>query len=123
MRKLFTALFLLFISIPLVAQDITGDWYGNLKVQDRNMGIVFHISETHDGYITTLDSPAQNAYDIPVESITYNDRILEVKAPKAGGFHFKGKLTDKGLSGSLRQGGALVPLKLYREKPEEAKKE
>jgi hypothetical protein len=123
MKKLFSVLFLLFIGISACAQEITGDWYGELMVQDRIMGIVFHISETQDGYTTTLDSPAQNAFDIPVESTTFEDDVLEVKAPKLGGFHFKGKLKQEELSGLLRQGGALVPLKLSREKPEEVKEE
>lgn len=123
MKKVFFVLSLLFIGITVSAQDITGDWYGDLMVQDRKMEIVFHISETQDGYTTTLDSPAQKAFDLPVESTTFENDVLEVKAPKLGGFHFKGKLKQEGLSGSLRQGGALVPLKLSREKPEEVKDE
>lgn len=123
MKKIFSILFLLFLGTSLSSQEITGDWYGELNVQDRNMGIVFHISESQDGYTTTLDSPAQNAFDIPVESKSFEDNVLEVKAPKLGGFHFKGRLMQEELSGSLRQGGALVPLKLSREKPEEIKEE
>ena len=123
MKKVFLVLLLLFLGNSLSSQEITGDWYGELIVQDRKKGIVFHISENKDGYTTTLDSPAQNAFDIPVESTSFEDNVLEVKAPKLGGFHFKGRLKQEELSGSLRQGGALVPLKLLRGKPEDVKEE
>ena len=118
MKTLFSLIFLFFITASATAQEVTGDWYGNLEIKGQKLGIVIHVSKTETGYSATMDSPDQNGYGIPVDSTTFEDDVLEIKAPRLGGLHYKAQLEKDILSGSFKQAGALVPLKLFRGKPE-----
>lgn len=123
MKTLVSLFFLSLITSFSLAQEITGDWHGVLSVEGRELGIIFHITETDEGYTSTMDSPDQNSYGIPAASTTFENNELDVKAPDIGGLHYRGKLEKDTLSGSFRQGGALIPLKLYRKNPEDTKKD
>ena len=71
MTKLYTRISLfiiLLISTQLSAQTVVGDWYGALNIQGNNLKLVFHITETDNGYSATFDSPAQGASGIPFTS-------------------------------------------------------
>ncbi len=69
MKPILILLISLVISIPLAAQDITGQWNGVLKVQNFQLRVIFNVTQTDDGYSAKMDSPDQgakgicNAYD------------------------------------------------------------
>ncbi len=123
MKLVISFLLLLITGASAIAQDITGDWYGILKVQGSQLDIVFHISEIEDGYATTMDSPGQSAFGIPMDSTFFEKNVLEIKAPAVGGLQYEGKLSDTGITGTFKQGGMQLPLDLSREKPESISEE
>ena len=74
-RILLTAL-LSIILMPLMAQDITGDWYGRYQSPD-SMHINLHISKDKNGLKATWDSPDEDVFGIPVPVITFeNDELV-----------------------------------------------
>ncbi|WP_424492703.1 alpha/beta hydrolase family protein [Salinimicrobium sp. GXAS 041] len=117
MKFVISFLLLLITGTSATAQDITGDWYGILNVQGTQLDVVFHIAETEEGYATTMDSPKQNAYGIPIDSTSFNNNTLLLKAPNAGGMTYEGILKNSGINGTFKQGGMQLPLDLSRAKP------
>ena len=114
MKRLFTTIVLL-TTIFSFSQDITGTWNGILEVQGQKMALVFHI-ENKDGKLTsTMDSPDQKAFGLPVESTNFADNTLTIQLPT-----FKIKYTGKPnatfseIKGDFVQGAAIFPLKLDR---------
>ena len=109
--------FLLFVALACVsanAQDITGDWYGLLKVPGVNLRLVFHITRSDTGYSATMDSPDQNARGIPVTTITLEDNQLKMTVSNLmveyTGTFDNGNIND----GVFRQAGQAFPMNLSR---------
>ncbi len=98
------------------AQDITGAWYGTLKVQGMQLRLVFHIIKTDTGeYSATMDSPDQGAKGIPVTSANYRNSTLILKIAPAG-IIYEAKLNiDNIFEGTFNQSGLKLPLNLSRE--------
>lgn len=118
--KTFSILIIALFSLnSMQAQNITGQWYGAIKVQGIQLRIVFHINKTDTGYTSTLDSPDQNAKDIPVTNTTFQNSKLTLKITNLR-FEYKGELQGNIIVGSLTQNGQTFPLDLSRtpiEKP------
>lgn len=115
MKKIIFTLLFTITTILTFSQDITGTWNGELDIQGQKMALIFHI-ENKDGKLTsTMDSPAQKAFGIPVETTTFQDNNLTIELPK-----FKIKYSGKPnvdfseIDGNFVQGGASFPLKLGR---------
>ena len=64
MRLLFIFLCIGFFSF---SQSPYGDWYATLKTAD--LPLVFHIKEVGKKTVITVDSPKQEAYDMPAEIV------------------------------------------------------
>ncbi|MEM9144448.1 MAG: alpha/beta fold hydrolase [Bacteroidota bacterium] len=102
-----------------MAQDITGDWHGLLE--QLRLRVVFHISETENGYTSTLDSPDQGAKGIPVTSTQFkNDSLTITVAPI--GVVYKAKWMGSEFQGTFTQGGLQIPLRLTREAVKKSKR-
>lgn len=108
-------LFLLLAScIPVMGQQITGDWHGLLDIPGSPLRLVFHVSQTEDGYSATLDSPDQNAYGIPVSSTKYENRTLTFTVTDLS-IDYTGILQgDSIVRGTFRQAGQVFALNLTR---------
>ena len=72
---------------------ILGQWNGVLNVQGMNMRLVFHIEKTENDYTSTMDSPDQGAFGIPVGKTTFEDSKLTLEIPNIGLF-FEGELGE-----------------------------
>lgn len=110
MKKLFIFIVLLF-AIPFVgvAQNLVGDWSGELAVNSRvALRIVLHIGE--DGAVT-LDSPDQNAYGIKCKTKFLSADSLNISVLDLG-LKYAGQLNDSEIRGTFRQGTAKLPLTL-----------
>lgn len=94
---------LLLSSGSVFAQSITGDWYGSLNVQGMNMKLVFHITETDDGYAATFDSPGQGASGIPFTSAVRNENTITLSADNIAAT-FTAALENEKLNGIWKQG-------------------
>ena len=118
------------IASPVFSQDITGQWNGVLKVQGIQLRLVFNISRTDSGYVSTMDSPDQGAKGIPTSTTSFKDSVVKITLDKLH-IDFEGKLgQDNHIVGTFKQNGMSFPLNLSREfvekeeilRPQEPKK-
>ena len=110
-------LFMLITAYTLKSNEITGSWNGILKVQGMQFTIVFNISESDSGLVSTMDSPDQNTFGIPVTETKYESQnlILEVKS---AGITYHGILKEGIIEGTFKQSGLEFSLNLTREMQE-----
>jgi len=97
--------------------DIDGAWMGTLDTGAVKLRIVFHIVNTEDGLVATMDSPDQGAMGIPTSSVTRNSNSLKIEAKSIGGT-FEGTIAAdlSAIDGKWSQGGGTMPLLLKRVK-------
>lgn len=117
MKPILILLISLVISIPLAAQDITGQWNGVLKVQNFQLRVIFNVTQTDDGYSATMDSPDQGAKGIPVTHTTFENPIIKFEVVHAG-IEYNGTLSECKISGTFKQNGMEFPLDLSRQELE-----
>ncbi len=108
-----TTLLIVLFLIPLTTfgQDITGKWNGLLK--EMGLRLSLNISKTDTGYSSTLDSPDQRAFGIPVTTTSFKDSLLKITITDLG-IAYSGELVDTLFKGTFTQGGFKVPLELSR---------
>lgn len=97
------------------ASSVEGNWQGALDVGTFKLRLVLKISKSVDGKLTaTVDSLDQNAKDLVVDTITFQDGTLNFEM-KALGASYVGTLSKDGskLTGKFTQGGVL-PLDFTR---------
>lgn len=103
------------------AQEITGKWYGVLKVQGMQLNLVFNISKIENGYNATMDSPDQKAFGIPATSASFENSSLKIAIANAG-LEYEGILEkNNSITGTLKQAGQTFPINLSKEKIETEK--
>ena len=113
MKKSLLILAMLY-SLLSYGQEIAGDWNGILKVQGIQLRLVFHITQTDDGYSSTMDSPDQGAFGIPVTSTTFESPSLVIQVANLG-VEYQGTLgAGDTISGTFKQSGLSIPLDLTR---------
>lgn len=98
---------------PQGSQEI---WQGALEVGSIKLRLVLKISKTPDGTLTaTLDSIDQGAMNLPVDSITIEERDFRFEMKKIGG-SYEGTLSEDGseVIGTWTQGGQSLPLAFKR---------
>ena len=95
--------------------DIDGDWLGTLDLGTAKLRLVFHITNTEDGLIATMDSPDQGAKGIPATAVTRNGASLKVEFKQIPGIGvFDGKIAKDlaTIDGTWTQSGNSAPLVL-----------
>ncbi len=97
------------------SQEIQGDWYGNLDLQIREIPLVFHIVKNDTAFVSTIDSPNQKSFDIPVDKTIFQDSIISFQVTRLGvnytGVYHKKK---NKIIGKFSQRGIITPLELQR---------
>lgn len=130
MKRFLQLTFLFFISLSSIAQDITGQWNGVLKVQGIQLRLVFNVKETESGFSATMDSPDQGAFGIPVTSTSFENKVLKISITNAN-IQYEGTLeNDNMIVGVFNQAGQSFPMDLSRgeikklgsDRPQEPKK-
>ena len=112
-------LLLFFILCPVLVtgQNIEGYWTGSIDVQGISLRLAFTINVSGDTLLTTMDSPDQEVFGIPVQSTYTNGDTLRFEMPNAS-IKYEGVLDSSGrYIGMFNQGGMAFPLNL--EKTEE----
>ncbi len=102
---------------PARPSDIDSAWTGTLDTPAGELHLIFHIKNTTDGLIATIDSPDQKALGIPTSSVTRGGASLRIEAKGIGGVFegaISGDLTT--IDGNWSQGGGTTPLTLKRAK-------
>ena len=102
---------------PAKPSDIDGAWMGSLDLGAVRLRVVFHLVNTEDGLIATLDSPDQGQKGLPTTSVTRDGANLKIEAKAIGGV-FEGKIAAdlQSIDGTFTQLGAAHPLILKRVK-------
>jgi fermentation-respiration switch protein FrsA (DUF1100 family) len=102
---------------PAKPSDIDGPWQGTLETGAASLRLVFHITNTEDGLIATLDSLDQGAKGIPVTTVTRQGASLKLEVKGIGGV-FEGTIAKdlSSIDGTWSQGGGSFPLVLKRVK-------
>lgn len=97
--------------------DIDGAWMGTIDTGMIKLRVVFHIVNTADGLIATLDSLDQNVSGMPTTKTTRDGMKLKIEADKISG-KFEGTIAAdlNSIDGTWTQGGSSTPLKLTRAK-------
>jgi hypothetical protein len=94
--------------------EIEGIWQGTLEFSGMELRIVFTISRSPDNTLTaTYDVPEQNATDVPVDKITFNNKEVRIEIIPIDGV-YNGKLSEDGtkIDGNWTQSGMTLPLVL-----------
>jgi len=107
---------ILFIALSLwlrQAEDITGQWYGTLRVSGIELRLVFHISREDSTYKVEMDSPDQNAFGIPASTITFENSTLTIGIERLRA-RYEGTYGPSGIEGVFHQSGQSFPLNLTR---------
>jgi len=117
MKTLFFQLvWLLMLNTSLLAQQttISGTWNGTLEVPGDKLTLVVNITAQNGAYQSTLDSPDQMAFDIPVEKTTFDGKQLILELPPMAA-NFSGEIqADGSIAGNWVQAGMRFPLVLSR---------
>ena len=130
MKKTILIIITILASSFAIGQEIAGQWNGLLKVPGAELRIVANITKTETGYVSTLDSPDQNAKGIPVATTTFENSILKLEIPVING-SYEGTLnSDNIIVGKLTQNGQSFDVNLSKEivqkqvfsRPQEPKK-
>jgi fermentation-respiration switch protein FrsA (DUF1100 family) len=102
---------------PAKPSDIDGTWMGTLDLGTAKLRVVFHIINTEDGLIATMDSPDQGAKGMPTTSVTRDGMNLKIEAKSISAV-FEGKIAADlaSIDGTFTQMGAPHPLLLKRVK-------
>jgi pimeloyl-ACP methyl ester carboxylesterase len=103
------------LTTNLLSQNITGKWYGELEVRGQKVPLVIDIQKTANGYSSTMDSPKQNAYGIPMYKTSFASGNLFIMSNQ--GFSYRGLLYDGEITGKFKQNGLEFPLIFTRDAP------
>ena len=109
-----TFLFLFFVNL-IYSQSPYGAWNATLKA--ANLPLVFHINKDGKKNTITVDSPKQNAFDIPGEIFISKDNLLKVEISKRG-VSYEGTYPRDSISGVFKQGPIVEKLTFYPKKME-----
>jgi len=102
------------ISDPLLIKSI-GTWEGALSVEGTEIPLVFKVLKGDQNILkVTLDSPLQNAFDIPLGGISNTSGEIKIDAPMLQGNYTAKFENDSTLNGTWYQAGNSFPLKLRR---------
>lgn len=118
-NRILTAISLLSITATVFGQDISGQWNGLLNIPGSPLRLSINVKETPNGHSSTLDSPDQGAFGIPVDSTLFENNILKLIVVKLG-IEFNGEFSDGSFKGNFMQGPMTLPLELSREELEKA---
>lgn len=115
MKKAVVLLGMVLLSISMMAQDISGQWNGFLKVPGGQLPLIFKLSKTESGYSSTMDSPDQGAKGIVLTSCSFEKAILRLSLSSAN-LVYEGELNPNGvIVGTFTQSGQSFPLNLSRQ--------
>lgn len=104
------------LTTTIFGQEISGDWNGILKIPTgKQISIVFHVIKSEKGYSSSMDSPDQKAFGIPVTTTTFENSSIKFGIPNAQ-IEYEGTLKENIIIGFFKQAGQSVSMDLSREK-------
>jgi hypothetical protein len=114
---------LVMVTNALNAQDkvkntiLPGSWMGKLSVDGMELRVVFNLKLVQkDSLTVTLDSPDQNAMDIPAGPVVVENQKVIIKAPGINGQYDGTVMSDSTITGTWSQNGGTLPLDIKKQK-------
>jgi len=114
---------LVMVTNALNAQDkvkntiLPGSWMGKLSVDGMELRVVFNLKLVQkDSLTVTLDSPDQNAMDIPAGPVVVENQKVIIKAPGINGQYDGTVMSDSTIIGTWSQNGGTLPLDIKKQK-------
>jgi len=121
--SLFT-LILIFIAPCLFAQDISGNWKGNMDVNGAQLPIVFHFTKDNAGNIQgKWGSPKQHANGLPFSRIDVNGDSVHLDIKMIAGNYRGAFINTDSISGIWEQSAHEIPLNFSRSTEQEQSEE
>ena len=118
MKKIIPFIFIFGVLSTVFGQEISGTWNGILKVQGMQLSLVFNINNTDKGFSSTMDSPDQKAFGIPVTTTNFENSKLTIAIANAG-IEYEGVLVSDGnIIGTFKQSDQNFPMNLSKGKVE-----
>jgi len=114
---------LVVVTNALNAQDkvkntiLPGSWMGKLSADGTELRVVFNLKLVQkDSLTVTLDSPDQNAKDIPAGPVIVENKKVIIKAPGINGQYEGTVISDSTITGTWSQNGGTLPLDIKKQK-------
>lgn len=101
------------------AQEIIGNWKGELEIQGLKLPLILHITKDGGNLKSTLDSPKQGAKDIPVSKTEFANNELKFEVSNLR-VSYSGTLKEGKLEGTFSQGAMQLPLTFSKSDKEES---
>lgn len=105
--------FLITFINQLKAQDIVGNWVGQLQSSGIKLRLVFHFTNLNDTLNCTLDSPDQSAFGLKAEKNYFQNDSVFVQFGKLQA-SYKGMLQEDTIKGVFIQNNQQFPLNLIK---------
>ncbi|MGN6539737.1 MAG: hypothetical protein ACTHKY_02900, partial [Ginsengibacter sp.] len=106
---------LIFMLSSLFAQNLPGNWKGNIEINGAQLPIVFHFTKDDSGNITgKWDSPKQNANGLPFSGINVSGDSIDLEIKMIAGSYRGTFVNNDSISGIWNQNGQGIPLNFSR---------
>jgi uncharacterized protein len=112
MRKIIWLLLCL-TALQLQAQDISGKWYGALKIGGNTLRLTLELSKSDSGYAGRMISVDQGNASLPLQSVSLNGNTVDLKS-SVGGIVYTGTTDGNLIRGTFTQNGQKFPLEFGR---------
>lgn len=119
MKNTLSLLFLAMLTSFAWSQEknISGDYEGQISIPGNALNIILHLTEDDRRLTGTMDIPQQNAKDLKLDQVKYQKGEISFSLPDVpGSASFQGlwKWEVDSITGTFKQGGASLPVKLKR---------
>ena len=105
------ALFIFFAPF-CAAQDYAGTWQASIQELGKPVRYVLHVSKAEKGLAANFDIPAMFVFDDPVDAISLNDSVLNIRY---GQVTYEGSMSaEQSISGRWSVGGEQQPVSWHR---------
>ena len=103
-----------------VNAQIEGYWKGDLNLGAQQLGVCFNIQSKDGKFVSTMDVPAQGAFDVDVDETSFSSDTLKIEITAINA-SYCGVYVNDTLKGTFTQMGIALPLNLVKSE-KEAKK-
>ncbi|HVN58634.1 MAG TPA: alpha/beta hydrolase [Bacteroidales bacterium] len=96
-------------------KNAEGTWLGNLEANGVTLRIVFRLRlNDSDSLTAVMDSPDQNATNIPMGRVIQRNDSLKIYAPALMGYYKGSILSDSAITGVWTQRGVKYPMDIVK---------
>ena len=110
MKQIFFTTLLFFYSFSLMAQDISGFWYGYPDMKTHRLRLTIQLQKKGEQYMATLQMPDHSSQEYSAQLVSFENKQLTLQFPEADltcignlqeGERFVGSVTQEGYTFDL----------------------